>query len=41
MFGRHHQLDGHESEQAAGAGDGQEGPGVRSPWGHKELDTPE
>ena len=29
----HHQLDGHEFEQALGVGDGQEG--------HKELDTTE
>ena len=38
MVGWHHQLDGHESEQAVGVGDGQ-GSLVRcSPWGHKELD---
>ena len=28
----HHQLDGHESEQALGVGDGQ-----GSPWGHKRV----
>ena len=32
----HHQLDGHEFEQALGVGDGQ-----GSPWGHKELDMTE
>ena len=41
MVGWHHQLDGHESEQAVGVGDGQ-GSLVRcSPWGHKVLDTTE
>ena len=38
MFGWHHQLDGHEFEQAPGGGDGQ---GGLSPWGHTELDTSE
>ena len=35
MAGRHHQLDGHESEQAPGDGRSY------SPWGHKQLDTTE
>ena len=38
MVGRHHQLNGHEFEQALGYGDGQEGLVCCSPWGHKELD---
>ena len=37
--GWHHQLDGHEFEQALGSGNGQESPACYSPWGHKELDT--
>ena len=41
MVGWHHQLDGHEFEQAAGVGDGQGGLPCCSPWGHKELDTTE
>ena len=41
MVGWHHQLDGHESEQAAGVGDGQGGLVCSSPWGHKEQDTTE
>ena len=41
IVGRHHQLDGHESEQAPGGGDGQGGQVCRSPWGRKELDTTE
>ena len=31
--GWHHQLDGHEFEQAAGAGDGQGSLVCCSPWG--------
>ena len=38
MVGWHHQLDGHESEQALGVGDGQGGLACCSPWGHQELD---
>ena len=38
MVGWHHQLNGHEFEQAPGVGDGQEAQG---PWGHKESDTTE
>ena len=37
----HHQLDGHEFEQAPGAGDGQGGLACCSPWGLKELDMTE
>ena len=37
----HHRLDGHEFEQAPGAGDGQGGLACCSPWGCKELDTTE
>ena len=32
----HHRLDGHESEQAPGVGDGQGNPACCSPWGLKE-----
>ena len=41
MVGWHHRLDGHESEQAPGVGDGQEGLVCCSPWGHKDSDTAE
>ena len=41
MVGWHHQLDGHEFEEAPGVGDGQGGLLSRSPWSHKELDTTE
>ena len=41
MIGHHHQLDGHESEQARRAGDGQGGLVCCNPWGHKESDTTE
>ena len=37
----HHQLDGHEFEQAPGDGDRQGGLACCSPWGHKESDTTE
>ena len=37
----HHRLDGHESEQAPGVGDGQESMMCCSSWGHKELDMTE
>ena len=36
MVGWHHQLNGHEFEQAPGAGDGQGSLACCSPWGHKE-----
>ena len=41
MVGWHHQLYGHEFEQAPGIGDEQGGMGCFSPWGHKESDTAE
>ena len=41
MVGWHHRLDGHEFEQAPGAGDGQGGLACCSPWGHKKSDTTE
>ena len=41
MVGWHHQLNGHEFEQASGIGDGQECLACYSPWGHKELDMTE
>ena len=34
----HHQLDGHEFEQALGVGDGQGSLVCCSPWGHKKSD---
>ena len=33
----HHQLDGHEFEQAPGIGDGQESLACCSPWGWRSL----
>ena len=39
MVGWHHQLNGHEFEQALGVGDGQGSLACCSPWGGKELDT--
>ena len=41
MVGWHHQLTGHESEQAPGVGDGQGSLACYGPWGHKELDMTE
>jgi len=41
MVGWHQRLNGHESEQARGIGDGQGGLACCSPWGRKELDTTE
>ena len=41
VVGWHHQLDGHESEQVPGVGDGQRSLARCSPWGRKELDTTE
>ena len=37
IVGWHHRLDGHEFEQACGAGDGQGGLAMLccSPWGHR------
>ena len=37
----HHQLNGHDFEQAPGDGGGPESLACCSPWGHKESDTPE
>ena len=37
----HHQLDGHEFEQAQGVGNGQGSLMCCSPWGRKELDMTE
>ena len=39
MVGWHHQLDGHEFEQAPGDGDRQGSLVSCSPWGCKESDT--
>ena len=41
MFGGHHRLDGHESEQVLGVGDGQGSLVCCRPWGGKESDTTE
>ena len=40
-FGWHHQLDGHEFEQALGVGSGQGSLACCSSWGCKELDMTE
>ena len=36
--GWHHRLNGHESEQAPGDGEGQGSLVCCSPWGHQESD---
>ena len=41
MFGWHHQLNGHEFEQALGDGEGQGSLACCSPWGCKESDMTE
>ena len=41
IVGWHHQLNGHEFEQAPGVGDGQRNLVGRSPWGCKESDMTE
>ena len=41
IVGWHHQLDGHELEQALGVGDGQGSMVCCSPRGQKESDTTE
>ena len=41
MVARYHRLDGHESDQALGVGDGQGSLACCSPWGRKESDTTE
>ena len=35
MVGWHHRLDGHESEQTPGVGDGQGSLACCHPWGHR------
>ena len=41
MVGWHHQLDGHELQQAPVVGDGQGGLACCGSWGHKESDMTE
>ena len=41
MVGWHHQLDGHELEQAPGVGDGQGSLVSYSPWGSKDSNQAE
>ena len=41
MVGWHHRLNGHESEQTLGVGEGQGSLACCSPWGRKESDTTE
>ena len=41
MVGWHHQLNGHEFEQAPGVHDGQGSLVCCSPWGRKDLETTE
>ena len=41
MVGWHHQLNGHEFEQAPGVGEGQGSLVCCIPGGHKELDMTE
>ena len=41
MVGWHHRLDGHEFEQALGAGNGQGGLVCHSPWDCTESDMTE
>ena len=41
MVGWHHQLNGHEFEQAPEDGEGQGILACCSPWGHKELNATE
>ena len=41
MVGSHHQLDGHEFEQALGVGDELGSLACYSPWGCKEPDMTE
>ena len=41
MVGWHHQLDGHEFEQALGDGEEQGSLAYCSPWGHKESEKTE
>ena len=39
MVRKHHQFNGHESEQAPGDSEGQGSLVCGSPWGFKESDT--
>ena len=41
IVGLHHQVDGHEFEQAPGVGNGQGSLACCSPWGRKESDMTE
>ena len=41
MVGWHHQLNGHEIEQAPGVGDGHGSLVCCCPWGHQESDVTE
>ena len=41
MIGWHHQLNGHEFEQALGNDEGQGSLACCNPWGHKEMETTE
>ena len=41
MVGWHHQLNGHEFEQALGDGEGQGSLACSSPWSCKESNTTE
>ena len=41
MVGWHHQLNGHEFQQAPGDSEGQGSLACCSSWGHKKLDTTE
>ena len=41
MVGWHHQLNGHEFEQALGDGEGQGSLMCCGPWGYKESDMTE
>ena len=41
IVGWHQRLNGHEFEQALGAGDGQGGLACRRQWSYKELDPTE
>ena len=41
MVGWYHRLNGHEFEQALGAGDGQGSLAYCSPWGRRESDMTE
>ena len=41
MVGWHHQIDGHEFEEAPAVGEGQGSLAYSSPWGCKESDMTE